>query len=385
MEARYSEQSPLTDPRILIEDNRSKAAQRHIAGYRAAKDGENLTEVEGCSDARANAGVLIPRDDIIFRPSIAAAGDRSVFKYIITHPATKQLIVLQHYDGSTVTDKDHPTGCGGLGAKKQRLATKENPTGSRLLAFIDRIHNPDVYSQAYREALAVAQITDKPILAAALDHLTGLIHPLVVFKNNGRTIDASVPFYKFNDPAYIYRKGIPDLPDDQIPASLVDILKTNREQVAVLNREYPDFAQSQKIQNPAAIILTTSLLPTNIRYPGTFGRLNTNFGIEMPIIKDDGVMRGIDRRAFDQDVLAQLEYPINNASTAQSGHGGHGFDSMHRLIIETPNIELSRAIGTEIASLPWMQKWLALPHNQIWVGEVITGQTNAMETLTPST
>jgi len=79
---------------------------------------------------------------------------------------------LQHYDGSTVTVDKPPTGCGGLGVKKQRVDKKEQPATGGILAYVDRIHHPGIYNQSYREALALAQFTDKPILAGALDHLT---------------------------------------------------------------------------------------------------------------------------------------------------------------------------------------------------------------------
>lgn len=381
MEARSNEQSPLTDPKILLEDNASKEAQGHIVGYQAAKAGNSLTEFDGCSDARANIGPLVPREDIIFRPSIAAAGDKSAFKHVIAHPATRQFITLQHFDSSTVTTDEPPMGCGGLGVKKQRVEKNEQPAASGILGFVDRIHHPGIYNQSYREALALAQYTDKPILAGALDHLTGLIHPFIVFADKGKTMIASVPFGKFNDPSYIYRNGIPDLPDAQIPPTLLEILLSNRRQVKSLATRYPDLAETQKIQDPAAIILTTSLLPTNLRYPHIFGQLNTNFGIEMPIVKKNGEIIGINERAFKTDVLAQLEYPIGNAIQAQSGHGGHGFRETHRLIIETPEIGLSRKIGRTVRSQPWMTPWLGLHGNEVWVAQVVSGRTQVAEVL----
>lgn len=363
------EHSPLSDPALLLEDNRSKEAQEHIAGYQKAKQTEGLTEVEGCSDARPHVGTFIPRDDIIFRPSIAAAADKSAFKYLIEHPATKQFIVLQHWE------------CGGLKVKKQRVAENAHVSEEGILGYVDRIHHPDLYNQAYQEALGLARYTDKPILAGAIDHLTGLIHPFVLFTDQGKTIHASIPLGKLHSISDMDKESIPDLPDTLIPESLLEILQSNRDRVAWLRVHNPNLSESQKVQNPDAIILTTSLIPTDRRYPHTFGKPNTNFGIEMPITKKDGIIVGINERAFERDVLAQLEYPIGNAIQAQSEHGGHGFNKTHRIIIETPGMDLSRKVGRVIQSKPWMKPWLDLPQNQIWAVQVVSGHTKTADVL----
>lgn len=373
------ERTPLTDPKILLADNRSKEAQGHIAGYAAAKTGPGLTEIDGCSDARAHVGAFVPGDNIIFRPSIAAAGDKSPYKWLIEHPSTKQFMVLQHFADTGVLP---PLDCGGLKAKEQRVSKNVPAAEEGIGGYIDRIGHHDIYRQAYREAQAIAHYTEKPILAGAIDHLSGLIHPFVIIGDQGKNIQGSVALGKLHDISFIYRNGIPDLPDEYIPESLLEVLRANRKQVAWLKKHNPELATRQKVQDPDAIILTTSLIPTDRRYTHTFGRPNSNFGIEMPISKKEGIIVGINERAFEQDVMAQLEYPIGNAIQAQSGHGGHGFNKTHRLIIETPNMDLSRKIGKVVQSKPWMAPWLNLPQNQIWVGEVVTGQTRAMETFT---
>lgn len=373
--------SPLTDPKILLADNESRLAKKLLHKYYEAKEKGTLTQVLGCSDARANAGDFMSDPIIEFEASIAAAGDKTFMTRTVIHPGVQQILTIQHFDGSTISKDKPPKGCGGLGVKEERVNTNAHPAEKGILAYVDRrIHHPGIYNQSISSAVEVAKHTDKPVLAGAMDHLTGVIHPFALITNHGRNIDASVPMDQFNDPSYIYRNGIPDLLDTEIPESFLRVLRSNRRRVAQLARLHPDIDRTQKIQDPPAIVITTALLPTSIRYPSTFGEPNTNFDISMPYVKSNGRVMGLHEQGLEE-VLAQLEYPIGNAIQAQTGHGGHGFHKTNRLIIETPDLQLSRKVGSIVRSEAWMKPWLHIPGNQIWITQVISGHTTAAEAL----
>ena len=138
--------------------------------------------------------------------------------------------------------------------------------------------------------------------------------------------------------------------------------------VAATAQAHTNFEERQRTQNPRAIVMSTSIIPPELRYPVTFGRPNEYFGIHIPMRKgDQGVFV---RKENIGAIMGELWYPIHN------GHTGHGFSRTKTIVIETPDLGLSRNVAAAFLSRSWSGEF----QGQVLIAQVNQGQTQEITT-----
>jgi len=181
--------------------------------------------------------------------TIAASGETEPFKYLLNHPSIGRAVVLGHYDGDEV-NKIPVSGCGGLHGKNQQLKTSRTLfpeiEADDLDEFISQIEHTDVFLQTHLIAQKVAQLRKDPlpIIAAVVDHLTYQINPISLTLQENGSLHTVIN------------------PELSIPPT-----RRKNEKVAKFLGRDSAFRESQKRQNPQAVVLSTSPIPIAISGP----------------------------------------------------------------------------------------------------------------------
>lgn len=382
---RYFELLPIT-PESLIADNRSTNAICNLEQTKVAKMSGQQTVVVACGDPRAEPATLfdLMSATTVSLRGIAAVIPYSEFAFVLGHKGVKQIIVLQHHDGKKVIPGHKLSGCGGLAAIEDLISGRESVTGA-ISNHIKKIRSPDPFMQAYVMARKIGANVNKPVLAATLDHTTGLIFPLALIDNNGRSVLSSVAVDNIGNPEVAYAQGIPQLKQNELPDGLNQLIRDNQRQALQLRKD-PELLEGLANNNPRAVILTTSIISAALRYPKTFGKPNSCFMLGIPWVKkpipeDDGIDREGILGVFDQ-----LHYPISNAIKV---HTGTSFKRTDTIIIETPSMGLSLDIAGYLLQLAWINEWLsqrnAGKHRNILIAQVKSGVTQKIQELKMTT
>lgn len=378
-------------PKDLLEDNHSVRARDLIGEYNDARDHEEILAIISCGDARDEKASTTGHSNISYLRSVAGSTSLDKFSYFLPHRANKAIIVSQHFDGSTLKDGSAPQGCGGLKAKLDLLTNVVSETAPIHEYVFDRVASPDVSVQAHASALLVSRQlrergVNKPVVATITDHITGLIYPIALFDQN---VSIS-KFTSVDDAAALYRDGLPTIDESYLPKEIQYLLESNRRVVEELHEAYPNFTESQKVQNPDTVFITTTVRPPAIRYPRHFYLPNTNFVITMPYSKIDNKVE-VWREDFDE-VARQLYFPLSAATLAQPGQS---FSATKNLVIETPKIALSRRIANMLVDeFDWVRRCIKEKDLQILVsqthsgthnqhGDLLRGQTEKVEEFDP--
>lgn len=391
-------------PDTLFRDSRSAEAKRRTASWSKAKKDQRLKAVFSCSDSRAQLVNFVSTFNIAQIGRIAAGSTIGPFFHFSQHNGSNIAIVLTHYDGVLMEEHGIPAGCGGQGEKHARMSSDTQRQRRGIEGYIDtHIVSHDVIAQSYALAQEVAGQTEKPVLAATIDHRMGVVAPLVYFGKGGRRresgVDLSLVEKVLKEPGdmsiieEIYRKGMPQLDLEEVfettrdgeemetVRELMQFLEDNR-QVAELLVATPGFIDSQKTINPDLVILTTTPMSSAIRFPNTCGRSNSAFTLSVPYRKND---EGdpLPPRAGDMTALAsQLKYPIENAADAQNPVDK--FSRTKTLYIETPRLDWSHyAAGRLVERYQWMKDWIAAG-GHILTGEIASGQVLRIEQFNPT-
>ena len=348
-------------PKALFDDNRSELAHDNMIAWDLNRFDGNHIVVATCADSRLE----IPMDKSVERVhTIAVGGPKEPYHNLLGGKNVQAAVALAHHDGDTVVIGEMPTGCGGEGAKAEIKKHGTNG-GSPIETYIDQdVYHEDVIVQSCVSALEIASFTDKPVLAATQDHVTGEIIPLLAFwkdRSASHAIwDSSISIQdlldpKKYDPKKIYARGIPRLNIQSLPSVFQELLKTNREEVETLHDRYPNYHDLQKNQNPHTIVLTTDIRPTRLKYPTTFDELGSFFRLTIPRIKDtSGEDVGVEILPEEiERVFNQLEYPIAH------------FSNVENIIIESPSYDWSTRIGQLLIHQEYMQEWLKKEGAQI--------------------
>ncbi len=366
---------PIT-PDSLKAENLSPKAIHNISEWRKAKEAKNgqLDLIILCSDARLSSVMLFDNKNIASVSSIAANGETDPFKYLLNNDAIGRVIVISHYDGEKANKENLISGCGGMGARANMGKGKQVDDASGLTEFISKIESSDTLQQTLVIVEKIARLTDKPIFGTAVDHLSYQAHPLVqvVTENGVRKIIYNSELQK---PASERKETIPLIPEDQLDPRFKHLLEENK---AVVQRLSSDtrFSENQKIQNPKAIFLSTSLLPLALRYPETFSKPNTGFVVRLPFSKNqiESDMEDLQQgkttitKKFLREVTAQIKYPIDHALKAKKGDS---FFDTKTLIIETPSIELSAEIAHRLVTeQQFFRDWITKCGGKIIIAEI---------------
>ena len=140
--------------------------------------------------------------------------------------------------------------------------------------------------------------------------------------------------------------------------------------------EVKDFSERQAVQNPWALVISTSKIPIENRYPDYFGNLQSPFKVDIPRAKSEQIT-DIDQRTITS-AINQMEYAVGK-SVENHDNPNTDFSNSHVLLIETSGFDQSLKIAQQITSKEWMKKWLALPDHQILVAETRGGHTIKIE------
>lgn len=363
-------------PESLLRDNRSPLARLNIREWQQAKEAKDgrLTLVVLCSDARLSSVLLFNDGKIASVSSIAANGETKPFKYLLNHAAIGKVVVIGHYDGEIASEQSRIEGCGGVGARA-RLTGEDKARGDDLVKYISKIESTDILQQTLKIVEKIARLTDKPIFGVAVNHLSFEAHPLVqaIIEKRTRKIIYNP---ELNKPASQRKEIIPLITEDQLDPIFKKLLEENRTVVQRLNSD-SQFSESQKIQNPKAVFLSTLPLPLAIRYPETFGNPNTGFVVRLPFNKNQVERDMTDlgqgsitiTKKFLREVIAQIKYPIDLAIKATKK--GEPFFDTRTLIIETPSLDLSLEIAQRLISgQQFIKDWIIKCGGKIMIAKI---------------
>lgn len=350
----------------LIEDNRSPEAEAFRANFNAARHAGELTVVQRCSDARLKS---IGKTSVSMT-SIAAA--RIPDARLLWDRGSARGIILTHFDGDTAVPGVMPEGCGGLRAKKT-----ETHVGGEIGPYVrEVISHQDPFVQSLRAAERSAWISDKPVAAMAIDHRTDDIYTIGVFKRRGNSMsslsamkEAEIDRY---DPSAIYAEGLPAIDEADLPEEFIALLEQNRAEQAAIMRRYPNLRELQRVQRPRMVLLSTDVrsakkLPRTTAVPGSVFKVF----VDREKLGDEA---RISPEALSMG-LAQASYPISHA-VENHGQTESPFSNTDRLIIETPDLALSRRVWEEALTKDHFRSWIRLPGNKVILLQTNAGRIN---------
>lgn len=373
----------ILDASLLMKENSSPKAQSLIKNWLYLKEVKDLFVFHSCDDAREADGVKIfNTPGIISIRSIAAAnvfgGDDDFFKWIYQAPSVRAIGVAGHYDGSSYKEDEEPLGCGGHG-EKRKIGREEANTSRKTASAEDYVRNlivhEDPLKQAIVSAIRTASIVDIPVVAGLVDHSNLSFKPVMIIEDYGKKIRTAVSLEDLlsSDNKLLYKHGIPELSFDlSNPDWLYSLRQGNQE---VVKRLPANFYLKQAVQDPHTVVISTDIRPMSIRLPYTFGENNTGFVITLPYLKDINRTINITNRAIDQS-LAQANYPLGHAIKAQAGQP---FNKTRNVLIETPDLDISRRFAKKLLQKDWGQQWLEAKRGQILVAQVNSAKTNFLE------
>lgn len=365
----------------LVADNRSRQAIYNRQRSQAAFEAGEIDVTAACSDARVIVPNLIHSVKL---GSIATGGARGHFLELFNDGRIRSIINLAHFSSQTLSPGKRPTGCGGLIEKEkiEQNGSGGNADGDDIAGFIENdVFHSDVIVQTSLAARSIAKLSEKPVMAAAEDHLTGQIYILAVYqRKNGvlmslfnENIDPLSISREHYDEESIYKNGLPSFSPESLPDDFrvfYDYIKVQEEKMERMKVWYPNLEETQKVQNRVkAVLWTTDPRPAELRYPLLFQEPGSLFLVSQARIKD--VISG---HYPEQDVrvptiplregLKQVQYPLSEA-VAHADDPQKAFSKTNTLIIETGNLDLSIRLRDEVLKKAWMRRWMEIPHNQI--------------------
>lgn len=369
----------------LLKENNAPLAQSRLKEWYKAKANGELTTVWFCDDARLLASFALGTFNILPIRTIAAAGDPKPFRYMIDHPSVQQGVVLGHYDSDLQMPGEILRGCGGEGVKMSRISVTKMGPRDEAPGFVDRhIDSPDVVYQTLKSAWRIAQLSKdgKPILAGLWDSATYQIIPIGFFNKRGKEYAGIIPFneLKNKQTQLITPETLLQISEDILPQEMRKLLMRNQQ----LCKEYAEsvffkqFKESQKVQDPPLVMITTSAVPIGVRYPGLH-RPNTVFKIALPYEKSENSGGSFSLNAEEVNkVIAQAHYPIGESIEAQKGHP---FYNTKTLLIETPNIAASQEIVKKLVRKDWFMKWIQEKGGKVIIAEKHSGKISQIHDL----
>lgn len=386
-----SRQLPLT-PEYLLLESRAFRASGLVKQWQEAKERKQgeLTLVVLCSDARLNSVLLFNNAKVASVSTIAANGETEPFRYLLNHGAIGQVVVVGHYNSEDLKPGEPIQGCGGLNAKRQIVdGQRQVVEGDDFGEYINRIEASDPVTQTVNIVNKLSSLTDKPIFGTAVDHITYRALPVAqsVVDENGirHTVYNQEVYKKAADRTQI----IPVIPENELDQRFIELLRANNERADELNTDQ-EFMAGQRVQNPRAVILSTSPLPLALRYPRIFGDPNTGFVVRLPFSKktEEDDMEGLNQsgvkisKKYLKEAVAQLRYPLEHAVNAQTGQD---FSETQTFIIETANLELSAEIARRlIRENKFIGDWIMKRDGKIIISEVKSGETTQSQYYPPN-
>lgn len=365
-------------PEMLLLDNKSHDSRALRMAWNALRADGQLVLEWNCDDARNH---ISPRVAQI--RSISTGGDEESYESyqgLYNDKGIRIITVVFHYDRETEKKGKAPEGCGGQGVKGKQQAN-EAPISGGAYGYADKkIAHKDPLIQVLKSADQISKYTDKPVLAAARDHLTGKIRPVAFFQQREgepQLIYSAVRIGNVLDGSYrpeeIYANGVPVL--DKSDPMLKDFFlyfAENEFEARKLAERYPDLRDRMKVQNPKAIVISTQVRGLRSRYSSTFSEENEAFEITAARCRKTlEASARINNKAI-QEALEQAHYAMAHALDNR-GKEGKEFRDTRTVLIETTHIDESRKIAETLAETEYGARWLA-EGNDIIVAEVRGGE-----------
>lgn len=339
---------------LLMTDNRSQEAKAILQEAGEAKRSGERTLVRVCSDARVSMTYFLGRRDIVSFSSITGSGE--IPRHALRHRGVKRVLTGTHIPK-----------CGGLDAVKSGLDGVEE----HVKSYLERsVSTSEAFLLAYDRGELLAAQSEKPTLAVVVNHETGLVHPIAFWTDKGRASKSVIPQAylrtdKFDRAKLSEDGSIPELAIEELPSELAELIEDNRRALSGLAR---DFAESQKVQNPHTVVISTVAVPSALRYPQTFGRPNTGFSIHAEYFKGEHGVTGFNEKQVE-DVIGHAWYPIFSQKS------GHGFSRLSTYLIEAPQMSMARRLAENLQKQPWFSEW----QGQVLCAQVESGVTAAIE------
>lgn len=341
---------------FLLNDNGSLEARNRVGEYKLAKITGQLTDVWFCGDARLMATIAFGTRNIRPIRTIAAAGDVDPFQYIANHQGSKQAVVLGHFDSTLQSGEGPLVGCGGLLERRKMDLTEEFAPDTAHGYVKHNVDSPDVAFQTLKSAWRLTEFTDKPVLAGLWDHSTYQITPIGLFDRGKRVSESIIPLkdivHNRTKEINIREMTVPLDIEELLNPELSKLLENNREIGEQLARDEA-FRNSQKVQNPPLLMITTSVVPIPSRYP-SMQSPNVVFKVLLPFAKEQSE-QGFSLSTEDLEfAISQSHYPISHTIAAQPGRP---FSDTKTILIETPDIRKSMDISAELRKRDWIRLW----------------------------
>jgi hypothetical protein len=377
-ETPYIEEIFIT-PEALIEDNHSALAAENMRRNQEAVLSGKTDTTFTCPDAR----LIIPNlTEAFVVGMIAAGGNRDQFRILINNRG-RSIVNLAHFalprTEQAVLPISKLKGCGGLEVKDLLEHHLINGNGEdNAVKYVDEeVDHSDPLVQTALAAYKMAQICDtkKPIIAAAENTLTGDIGILAIFVNENGTIkplykpgfDPALMYPENYDAQRIYQDGIPFIDPETLPdefKAAYNYVKAQDEKMERMRKWYPDFEETQKVQNRVkAVLWTTSPRPAHLRFPTLFREPGSLFLVSQARVKDityegeyENQIVRVTNDARAQG-LEQVNYPISEA-VKHVNEPNKAFFGTNTLIIEASDIETAVRNQNEFLNKPWAQEWL---------------------------
>ena len=349
-------------PASLYEDNHSPEGK---AGRGIWEQTRNKFLVWTCSDSR----VIVPNptSTIVIR-SLGAGIETELFEELIENPDIPGLIILGHHAGTMEdrgTKKRNLKGCGAQAVKAEHTEAGKTPQSDVEEWVCNHLEHADLVNQVSSKAKdALSKIKRQIYIAGGSeDHLDGTIELFALFQK-GRAD-------QFADP---------HLNDLQLPPNLRDyITRYSADQFALMHRFFGNQTEidnlplaqrtlagalrenSQLVQNPEMLTITTDIRPIEIRYPHTW-KPNRIFQISVPGKKNssqEGVLVNQDQI---KGVIDQVHYPVAH------------FSALNTILITTGRLRDSLSIADHLMDRKWFEKWIAAGEHQLLIGQIKDGE-----------
>lgn len=378
-------------PQALLEDN--KKSFKNILDWQEAKKKKgSLTLFIVCSDARIVTAKIFGEKTVASISSISGATDLESFKNLLQHDSIGQIVVVGHFDHQTIKDGEPPGGCGGHKVSQTIQEGEQVPHGG-LHEFVSEQILPDFLEQILKTVEDALEISGKPVLGIAVDHLTNAAFPIV------EHLPGKKSFMSKNIKEFEWKKISDKLLKDFLrfgsgmfpEIEKIDDLYEPFKQFIIKNRSHilrdidkiPKLIEKNKVQNPSTVVISTVPIPLALRFKEKFGDQNEGFVIRQSFLKkdteitmddDDDMVKGsIAIKDVDFDLVeSQLFYPISHAIKATKGQD---FYDTKNILIETPDFELSAQMALRLSEMDFVKDWVEKKGGRILVSSVDSGKT----------
>lgn len=335
--------------RAFIEDNASPLAQNNRDIWIQRRRNGKLKGKKKCADAR-----MVTVEDVTVR-SIAGADETS--PGIIADPDVEAWGFYSHFGEGL-------KGCGGLGARESLI----QPPLTDFDRYIARIAHHDFLIQSLLSAEEIAEISGKPVLAAAQDHLDLTIYPLGFFYTSRGRVRYESPI-KIKDiadgqynPEKLYANGIPTIPESELPDVLLEMLDNDQRKTQEIRNKYTTLRDMQRVQKPRIIFVTTDIRPLSVKYPNLSGIPGSIFKVHLARTKIDGVYE-LDSKLIRSGV-AQIEYPFGHA-VEHNGHEEESFSTVDTMVVETGDLGSGEKLWDAAEAQSPIREWTRIGNKKV--------------------